>query len=258
MVRTLVTLFLGRHFRRFFIAMPYAALLFEDAFDASMRDTASQIAAGSQFVPYNDFLHVPLLGSLHVYPDADVYAALRRASVAHAPVTGRFCKWEIHRSLLRVTVELSGDIAKQLAGALPRGKPWKCLYVVIGSVEAIPETQRSSFLAAVEAAFPIDPNVVFTTSKLDFHNMQPQSKPSAGDAPKMSNKARKKPSAQRRPQPSPHKKWTRTKQPHDKLLTKAKNALIQTGNMISKMRKHAPSGAVQRAAAVQKARARNV
>lgn len=239
--------------------MPYAALLFEDAFDASMRETASQIAAGSKFLPYSDLLHVPLLGSLHVYPDAEVYAALRLASAAHAPVAGRFGKWEIHRSLLRVTVELSGNIANQLAGALPRGKPWKSLYVVVGSVEAIPEAQRAGFLAAVEAAFPIDPNVVFTTSKLDFHNIQPPSKPSAGAAPnKMNHKARRRPKAQKQPQQSPHKKWTRTKQPHEKLVTKAKNALIQTGNMISKMRKHAPSQAVLRAAAVQKARARNV
>jgi len=238
-------------------SMPYAALLFDDAFDTSMRETASQIAAGSQFESYSDLLHVPLLGSLHVYPDAEVYAALRLASAAHAPVTGRFGKWEIHRNSLRVTVELSGDIAKQLAGALPRGKPWKCLYVVVGSVEAIPEAQRPGFLTAVEAAFPIDPSVVFTTSKLDFHNMQPQSKPSAGTAPKTnnSNRARKKPNAHRRPQESPHKTWTRTKKP---LLTKAKNALIQTGNMISKMRKHAPSQAVQRAAAVQKARVRSM
>ena len=149
--------------------MPYIAALYDDATDWSMRQTAAQIATGSAFVPQDDPFHVPLLGGLHVYSDAEVEISIYDAP----PLRGRFLKFFIAGSELRAAVELEdvGAYVNQLATALPKGKPWRTFYCTLGSVANIDKTKRDDFLKAVSEAFPIDAAAGFSTARLAYHNI---------------------------------------------------------------------------------------
>lgn len=133
-----------------------------------MRETAARISQGSAFVPHEVPFHVPLLGSLHVYPNEAIFKAFDRVDCG--PQNCRFLRWECRASELRVVVELL-DCAQlsHLQEALPRGKPWRSHYVSLGSVAAIDAALQTDFLAAVEAAFPIDASIPFILKKLEYH-----------------------------------------------------------------------------------------
>lgn len=201
--------------------MPYACLLFEDAVNISMRETANRLAANSAFVPQETPFHIPLLGSLHVYSPEAVAAAFPET----ATLFGRFGRWEIRAGILRATVELDG--AEMLVGllqeTLPKGKPWKSFYVALGSVANIEASQHADFLEAVATAFPIDANATFATAaRLEYHNvpttnattnatstlnpLAPPFDPAAGE-PRLAPPPAQKQKKTRRP--SPHKKWAR-------------------------------------------------
>lgn len=148
--------------------MPYVFATFEDDIEASMRTTATHIAASSAFQPHQERFHVPLLGSLHDYARADVTASTRTAPI----LRGHFVAWEVKASQLRATVEFDTDDASatlhHLKDGLSRGKPWRTHYVSLGSVAAIDVASHGAFVTAVREAFPIDSGLVFRTGSLDF------------------------------------------------------------------------------------------
>lgn len=202
--------------------MPYMSVLFDDAVEASMRDTANKIAAGSAFTPHEGRFHVPLLGSLHVYSQE---ALAQTTSAAPITLRGRFLKWEIRASQLRATVEFErvSELMSSLQQSLPRGRPWRTHYVSIGSMTGIDTALHDDFLAAVCAAFPIDTTLLFTASQLEYHDtpqhnlpMTTATKPRPGTldpkakpfVPKLTKpKPKLKPRARRHV--SPHLKWDR-------------------------------------------------
>lgn len=221
--------------------MPYICLTFDDTTSASMRQSADRIACGSAFVPSQPPLHVPLLGSLHVYAPEAVRMALAEAN---GTIRGRFVQWGIHASQLRASIELldgADAVMQQLQRTLPRGRPWRTHYVSLGSVAEIDTAQHDAFLAAVNSAFPMDASAIFTAGALDYNDTTPPpttssaearsrngggAKPSGGAKPTGLNpKARPfvpgqaaplhsktKQPRRRNNQPlstSPHKKWTR-------------------------------------------------
>lgn len=152
--------------------MPYACALFAETMNDSMRTTANTIASSSAFVPAVQPFHVPLFGSLHSYAAEEVAAAL--AAVPEG-LRGRFLRWDLRNSLLRVLVELSQPDAllHHFQQALPRGKAWRELYVTVGSVAKIDKHQHEAFLAAVVEAFPIDESLAFDVARLHLHNAHP-------------------------------------------------------------------------------------
>lgn len=161
--------------------MPFVSLLFDEATQAAMNETALRLATGSAFAQAPAF-HVPLLGSLHHYSAELVAAAI--ASAPPQPTRGAFVRWEIHNARLRAAVEIhDGHAIQHLQGALPLGKPWRTSYVELGSVAEIEPSQRDEFLAAVRAAFPMDGSVNFASGRLAHHNEPPLPKKSGPGTP---------------------------------------------------------------------------
>jgi len=146
--------------------MPYIAALFDDHWQAIMHEAATRIAAGSALSPQKESFHIQIAGGLHVYSDEAVDAAIATSP----PLRGRFLKWEIVQQQLRAAVECDPAVLNRLHAALPQGKPWRTLYVRIGSVAGIDKTKHDEFLAAVQAAFPMDSSLEFTTA-LAYHNV---------------------------------------------------------------------------------------
>lgn len=176
--------------------MPYIHAMFDSATEEAIKATASTLKDGSPFTPYTD-LHVPLLGSLHVYSEETIAAAIESA----APLPGgRFLKLELHglRGLheLRATIEF--DDAIRLHEKLPRGRPWRSTYVALGTID-MEAAQRDEFLAAVTSAFPMSADVTFATSRLGYHNNVPTAptrrKLQLPDRPGSSSKSRLNPKA---------------------------------------------------------------
>lgn len=194
--------------------MPFACLVFDDTLEASMRMTASRIAASSGFVPEAVPYHVPLLGGLHTYGDDEVRQALAACSVLNSPLHGRFVRWEIDAKLrLRVAVEFAADadVVQHLHGLLPRGRPWRSHFLVLGSCAQIASESHAEFLAAVEHSFPlIDGTSTFccATPRLEYHNV---AVPNAPPPPHARRKNDKKPpaGAAAAKRATPHKKWVR-------------------------------------------------
>lgn len=252
--------------------MPHLCLLFDDATDSSMRGTASAIASQSAFTPATVPLHVPLIGSLHSYSEADVKRSLEKPLPS---ITGRFVKWEISRKDLRVVVELADadSIMQHLLTDLPAGRPWRSLYVVLGSVKSIDVQHHQEFLAALQTAYPIDGSTTFTCAqpRLEYHNVPPpmllpkQAQPTSGQAvppvAKTTGGSRRR--RQKRP---PQKQQPQKQQPQvavslmSNQQRKTTSALLQTGNVIRKkaLRQACSSQATLRAVAVQKARERGI
>lgn len=193
--------------------MPYACLLFADDVDSFMRSAADTIAKGSAFEPHPIF-HVPLIGSLHSYTAEEVATAGMRTRTDEVALSFHFGKWELCGSHLRATVDSA--VAQELVGRLqvelPVGRPWASHYVTVGSVAAIDKERREEFLSAVQAAYPIDPQIEYNfKSHLEYneHNVAPH-KPPATRRPKK-GPSRTKPQAARPAQPvrSLHRKWKR-------------------------------------------------
>jgi len=180
--------------------MPYVNALFDPSTEEAIKATATTIKGGSAFTPYTDY-HVPLLGSLHVYSEEAVAAAIATASPLPG---GRFLKWELHglRGLheLRAMIEFDDPAAalRRLHESLPRGRPWRSTYVALGTID-LQAAQRDEFLAAVTSAFPMSADVTFTTSRLGFHNNVPAAparrKPDTSSK-SISSKSRLNPKAQ--------------------------------------------------------------
>jgi len=149
--------------------MPYLFATFEDDVDASMRNTATHIAASSAFQPHRERFHVPLLGSLHGYSADGVAAAMHAAPT----LRGRFVAWKVEESQLRAMIEFDDDATMtlhQLKAGLPRGTPWRVPHVSLGSVATIDPARHEAFRVAVREAFPIDSGVVFRTGSFGFRD----------------------------------------------------------------------------------------
>lgn len=162
--------------------MPFACCLFDPCIDIAIRETADRIAANSAFVPEQLPFHCPLLGSLHMYSPEVVKAALARSSMV---LRGRFLKWEVcDRAYLRATIELEDVVTLigKLQQDLPQGRPWRKHFVTVGSVQGIEAARHAEFLAAVSAAFPIDPTLVFSTANLEYHDLPREHKKVAATA----------------------------------------------------------------------------
>jgi len=203
--------------------MPYACLFFSDDIDASMRAAAGHIAESSAFEPHPLF-HCPVIGTLHHYTTEDVTSACLRVTSGE-PLPFIFGKWELSGTLLRATIESPAvsELAGRLHFELPLGRPWTSHYVTLGSVAAIDAGRRDEFLAAVTAAFPIDPTIRYTLhSQLEYneHNL-PQhnatSRPPRPTKPRAPKPRVPKPGGPK-PHPSgaltlksPHTKWERGK-----------------------------------------------
>lgn len=163
--------------------MPYACFTFDDDTNSAMRGVAARIASDSAFLPEEPPFHVPIIGSLHEYSQEAVFAAFGAAP--EVPV-GRFVDWELKASQLRATVELSNGataLMSHLQAALPKGKPWRAYYVTLGSVASIDAARHDDFLAAVKAAFPIDPSVIFHANRLEFNMTPAAAKPAPPPKP---------------------------------------------------------------------------
>jgi len=172
--------------------MPYIAALFDEQQQTSMREAAHRIAAGSALAPQADPFHIQIHGGLHIYSDEAVAAAI----AATPPLRGRFLKWEIAQQQLRAAVECDPAVLQHLHVALPQGKPWRTLYVRVGSVAGIDKAKHDEFLAAVVTAFPMDASLEFTTS-LAFHNVPHEPvKLDAMQTVKTNSKTTKKPHQQ--------------------------------------------------------------
>jgi len=161
------------------LSMPYLYLLLDDESQAAIRQAAESIQAGSPFISQLDEraelgrvpFHLTVLGSLHMYSENDIKAALERLAAATGPIRGRFVKWECSPATLRCTVEV--DLMSAFADAsqaeLPRGRPWGTpAHITIGSTRKIDAAQRSAFLAAVETAFPITDASVFSVTHVGY------------------------------------------------------------------------------------------
>uniref|UniRef100_A0A7S2CMH4 Uncharacterized protein n=1 Tax=Haptolina brevifila TaxID=156173 RepID=A0A7S2CMH4_9EUKA len=184
--------------------MPYACLLFADNVDRFMRVAANSIAEGSSFEPHPIF-HVPVIGSLHHYTAKDVAGAASRATADKVVLSFRFGRWELSGSLLRATVESTSvrELAGHMQRELPLGRPWASSYVTVGSVATIDKERREEFLAAVEAAFPIDPQIEYSFKghvEYNNHNVATH-KPAAIRLP------RHRRTQTQQPARSPHRKW---------------------------------------------------
>lgn len=158
--------------------MPYACFTFDETTNTAMRDCVARICATSAFVPDETPFHCPLVGSLHGYSQEAVFAAF---DAAPALCAGRFLNWDLNASSqrLRVAVELTDGgaaLLTHLQQALPQGKPWRTHYVTLGSVAQIEPSLHASFLAAVEAAFPIR-DASFSAASLEFHVAAATNKP---------------------------------------------------------------------------------
>jgi len=263
--------------------MPHLRFRFEEAVIASMRDAAARIAAGSAFVPREAPFTVAVFGSLHPY-DVDTIAAAARS--APATLRGRFVQWEIssRASQLRATIEIEGatELLDHLALQLPRGKPWGAYYVTIGSVAGIESALHDDFLAAVNAAFPLDADLIFTLGHLELSDDAPpqRERMDMTAASRHTAKAHHQNKAKKQPQPaasikkrgpsqqnkqrgprhaSPHRKWERAaaaasstgRSSLDDIIKTARTGAASTsGRAVA----HAAYGAASRAAVVQEAR----
>lgn len=153
--------------------MPYISALLDSHTSAAVAAAAADMAAHSPFKPEERPLHVTLIGTLHMYSDDQIASALSKVVPPGATMpSGRFTRWEITRRSLRICVESPsmGPVARLLHKNLPKGRVWKPQHVTVGSIEGIPAAQHAEFLAAVEAAFPIVENSVFTVPCLEFEN----------------------------------------------------------------------------------------
>jgi len=142
--------------------MVHIALNFDENTLTSMREAARHIAGGSPFQP-SDKLNVALIGSLHSYAKEEIQQGAFGLLSPSTTVKGRFLRWGIESDHLRAFVEVEGvaDLHRNVQKALPRGRPWRELYVQLGSVKPIEVSKREGFLQAVEAAFPIDSSSIF-------------------------------------------------------------------------------------------------
>lgn len=237
-------------------------LHFDENVDASMRAAAAKIATESAFEPASTPFHVCVLGSLHVYSREAVAAATQSFPTQ---LRARFAKWELRAGQLRAAVEIDGIIesVRELHKVLPRARPWSTYYVSIGSVAAIESARHDEFLAAVQAAFPLDPEMIFTLGRIDLHDEPPPQHTTTAaprkSKPKMSKLDPKAPAVRqpaggvkkqrkRKPRASPHMKWERTDTGTSADLIKS--ATASTGSRAV----HARHAAAGRAAKIQAAR----
>jgi len=155
--------------------MPYIALQLDDHTTYALAEAAADMAARSAFVPERRPFHITLLGSLHHYHDEHVCKALKALGPTTPPVRGQFIKWDVTKRSLRVLVQCDDVVAtleRNLQARLPRGRPWTCKHITIGSIAPIAPEHHTDFLAAVEAAFPITSESVFCASFLGHENDQ--------------------------------------------------------------------------------------
>jgi len=194
-------------------------LRFEDSTEKSMGEAVSQMAEGSAFKPHPSAF-VSFFGSLHRYSADQINSTL---DANPKPLRGRFLRWEIvaRSAQLRAVVELEPVGCEALLGhleqAFPKGTRWRSHYLTCGSLAAIDPSLHADFLAAVEAAFPIDPNAYFSTrDRLELKN--DEAPPPKLKAPPL---IRLPPAGVTAPKKSPHKKWVRP-QIAEQLLGKKK------------------------------------
>lgn len=203
--------------------MPYLFLRFQDAVDASMRETASKIAEGSAFKP-NPVFRVSLMGSLHQYDAKYIESVRTDALVAYPSPSFHFIRWELTGETLRCLIgstELS-SLASCLHQALPLGRPWAAFYVTLGSVASISGDLRDDFLAAVSSAFPVDEHIKFTLKGPIEYSCEPPPKRCGSKDPPYQSRTHVSALGAGRPQGhwparsnklpiklSPHKKWDR-------------------------------------------------
>jgi len=236
------------------------------------------MASTSAFKPVDIPLHIALVGSLHVYSEDAVREMLRQP---HPPAVGSFIKWEIvpWAKQLRAIVQLDEAIVKSLEAALPKGKAWAAHYVVLGSVEAIDESQYEAFLAAVQRTLPLDGTTTFTQAppRLEYHNektpSQKKKEPQPALQPSTSAKAlakrqQKELLRQQKEMLRQQKALARGETPNlaPKLSREQRRAffaLQENGRTIRKLvskhaANHAARAAAHRAAVVQRARLRGM
>ena len=144
--------------------------------DSSTADAiwtaTSDMASHSPFLPEQCTPHITILGSLHVYAEANIIAAAKTAAAQCGPVAGRFVKWQLTKSKLRVLVEVESlpELQRALQSRLPKGRTWQPLHINIGSIKDIDPALHKAFLDAVEAAYPIVRESTFTASILEYEN----------------------------------------------------------------------------------------
>lgn len=200
-----------------------------------MRSTANTIASASSFQPEMLPLHIPLLGSLHTYNAEEVRQVLA-ASADWAPqVQGRFVKWEIDcKSRLRAVVEFADEaLTSHLQQMLPRGRPWRNHFLILGSCASISPDQHAEFLAAVEKAFPIDTSSTFSCPLplLKLHNVT--NTPPAKTCPTAKRNSVKR-------KASPHKTWapsTSNVSPMDLVIKAGTDVVTKTIKKVKNARK---------------------
>lgn len=231
--------------------MPHIALSFDAPQEAAMKSAASRISAGASFTPQAS-LRVPVFGALHAHSAEDIMAAIEEAPM----IRGRFLRWELCEQELRAVVELEHPAALigHLRSRLPRGRPWKSHYVTLGKLHGIDASRHGEFLTAVTAAFPIDTNLTFTTSKLQYHDeptqqhdarmledeqrptstrpatqktslLNPKARPFVPSTKELKPAIQKKKTKKSPPRPSPHQKWERASTGASQSI----DALIKTG-----------------------------
>lgn len=148
--------------------MTYVALHFDERTASNMRTAVGLIADGSAFYPSELPFHIPIMGSLHQYPAAQVQQQC--VKWCSSPC-GRFIEWAIVSGELRAVLELD-DITpsvEELRSALPCGRLWDRFHVTLGNVEAIDASAYSAFLCAIKEAFPIDSSQCFTAHGLHLY-----------------------------------------------------------------------------------------
>lgn len=235
--------------------MPHIALSFDAPQEAAMQNTASRIAAGAAFTPQSS-LSVPLFGgALRAHhPPEEITAAVEEAPRIRGI---RFLRWELCEQELRAIVELDpaqlAALTSHLRSRLPRVRPWRSHYVTLGKLQGVDPSRHDEFLRAVTAAFPIDVNLTFMASKLQYHDdptqthdarmLEDEQRPTSTRPATMNTnhqlnpKARPfvprtknvKPAIQKTkngpPRPSPHQKWERAGTGASQSI----DALIKTG-----------------------------
>ena len=204
--------------------MPYLCALFDDATQAVIAEAADRFAASSPFKrdAKGSSFHIPLIGGLHVYTREEISAAVQAGSqAANQPIEGHFVRWEASaRGRLRVVVALDNhDGLVRVSSCLPRGKEWRNeLFVDVGSLADVDESDRAAFVEAAATAFPITESSKFVCPSLDYVDCIPKKAPVPRPKPLNPNAAvfhpsvkikLQKPTKKKPPAASAHRKWVR-------------------------------------------------
>ena len=203
--------------------MPYLCARFDDATQAVIAEAADRFASSSPFKKdaLQGIFHVPLIGSLHMYTREEIAAAVASGSQAtDAPIEGHFVRWEASpRGRLRVVVALERhDGLARVSSCLPRGKEWRDeLFVDVGSLADVNQSDWTAFVEAAAAAFPITESSKFVCPTLDYIDTGPRKPPVARTKALNPKAAVFRPGAATRPRvPTKksqssgiHKKWVR-------------------------------------------------